>query len=1260
MSKLMSVTTIIFSAEFFQIVQQSEMSTLVELFRKAANQSELKSKIVVHDGDTKWTLAQLDMMSENLAKHFVEKYGAKRGDCIGIYMNKCAFYALAYTAILKAGCAYLPLDTFYPQPLLIDIITEIKPAVICATADIADNLSDLAPMYVFDSSFPTPPTPPQSIKLPEVGPDDRAYIVYSSGTTGKPKGIECPHRGAAFSYDYRFIKYPYVENEREACNVFFVWELFRPILQGVEMYVIPDNVIYDLPQLCRFLSTNKITRMMFTPSLLEAIFDTHSDETIRSTFLTFRTILLCGEVVTYTLLKRILEVLPKVEVLNLYSVSECHDVSYSNLTEVFYTQPSRKYAPVGKVIPGVKVVVMDASEGLKEVPMGVPGEIFVGGPTLATGYVNRPELNQQRFITVPDELKDQLGERLYRTGDWGYLLPNSVLEICGRCDTMVKIRGYSIEILAVEAVILELPYVKTCVVISVGSEGEDKQLAAYVVLKENVTRKQMRADLKKQLPFYMVPSYFVYLPSIPVVPASSKVDKKALPPVDPQKDVVEASALPKTPTEERLAKVWAEVLSRTAIDIQESFFDLGGHSLMAARLLHKIEEEFGVQLNMRELFATPTVSSLARRIDQKDDSDNLEQVDLAHQVNIHDFKDNVMDLHLRAFWRSTDLDYSFSRDMVLLTGVTGFIGSHILVKLLLTTEMRVICLIRESAGVTTNSRLIDSIEKTGMMTNTLSDLIKTRVKIISGDVALLRLGLSEEEYLFLTYEVDMVIHAAAYVNLIFPYQALHGINVLGTRNILDFCHQNKVKPLYYLSTDAVIPSNLKDVDEDTENEDVQGKLTNGYAQTKWVAEKLVLNSQIRGFPTVIFRLGNQAASMSTGVWNKQDFIYLLIFCSIQSKMAPDLDWVVEFTPVDFTASFITQILTKNFRDSMGKIFHLTNSEGPNWRQMVNWINDFGIPIRLIPLQQWDQLISTNEGAEYQQMHKLFQIMIKDDAFFTTQSIYKRTNTEKTLKNMNCTYPVVTKRNATVGKVCIVTGASTGIGEAIVRELALIGYMKVVFCARRRTKLMELFNKLEAEGCMSSNLLPVPCDVTQMSDVQFVVSRAVETYGTIDVLVNNAGCMYYEMMKNGPTKEWNLQIDVNCRGTMNCIGAVIPHMIKVGSGHIVNITSDAGKRGFAGLAVYSGTKFFIEGMSQALRLEMVEHGIRVTNVQPGDVETELTSHSIDKEACAKYDVSKAGHPILNPSDVARAVLYAVNQPSSVAVNEILIEPQATPI
>lgn len=1257
------------------------MSTLVKLFGEAVAQEELRSKVVVCDAEKKWTLAELDMLSDQLAKYFIMKYGAKKGDCIGIYMNKCAFYVLAYTAALKAGCAYLPLDISYPQILLADILKEVSPAVICSTTDHATHLPDVVPIYTFDSLLPTPS---DSIELPLITPDDRAYIVYSSGTTGKPKGIECPHRGAVLSYQFRFHKYPYGENEREACNVFFVWELFRPILKGIEMHVIPDNIIYDPPELCRFLSSRKITRMLFTPSLLEAVLDTQTSDIIRCAFSTFRTILLCGEVVTYSLLKRTLDILPHVQIVNVYSISECHDVAYENLTEFYFTKTARKYAPVGKVIPGVKVAVFDMSNGLKRVPVGVPGEIFVGGPTLAIGYINREELNKSRFIAVPNEFKNELGDRMYRTGDWGYLLPDSILEICGRCDTLVKIRGYSIEILAVEAAILELPYVKSCVVVSVGSEGDDKQLAAYIVLNENVTRKQMRADLKKRLPFYMVPNYFIFLSSLPVLPASSKIDKNALPPINVQKDVVEASALPKTATEERLAKVWAEVLSQTVIDIQESFFDLGGHSLMAARLLHRIEEEFGLELSMRDLFATPTISAMARRIDQND-SDILEKcVDLAYQVNIHDYKDNVMDLHLRAFWRSTEWDYRFARGTVLLTGVTGFIGSHILIKILLTSKARVICLIRETTGVTVQSRLQASIEKTGLMTTTVIQLMKSRVKAIAGDVALIRLGLTEEDYLFLTYEVDTVIHAAAYVNLIYPYQALHGINVLGTRNVLDFCHQNKIKPLHYISTDAVIPKNTKNADEDINIENVQGKLLDGYAQTKWVAEKLVLNSQIRGLPTTIYRLGNQAASTSTGIWNKQDFIYLMIICSIETKNAPDLDWVVEFTPVDFSASFIAQIVTKRFYTSVGKIFHLMNYYGPTWRQIISWINNFGIDVRLIPMQNWTQLIAASEDLNCQQLQKLLQVMVKDESFFVTQSMYKRTNTEQLLKEMGGTYPVVTEslfmhwlrlmaqRNVisrpkpsitektAAEKVCIVTGASEGIGAAIVRELAFVGRMKVVFCARRQTKLNELVSKLEAEGCALSNLLPLMCDVRERSEVQYMVDRAVETYGAVDVLINNAGSMYYQLMKNGPTKTWDQQIDVNCRGTMNCIGAVLPHMINAGSGHIVNITSDAGKRGFPGLAVYSGTKFFIEGMSQALRQEIVEYGIKVTNIQPGDVATELANRSTDQEALSKYDMSKAGHRILDPSDVARAVLYAVNEPSSVAINEILIEPQAAPI
>uniref|UniRef100_A0A915CWB7 NADP-dependent 3-hydroxy acid dehydrogenase YdfG n=1 Tax=Ditylenchus dipsaci TaxID=166011 RepID=A0A915CWB7_9BILA len=261
-------------------------------------------------------------------------------------------------------------------------------------------------------------------------------------------------------------------------------------------------------------------------------------------------------------------------------------------------------------------------------------------------------------------------------------------------------------------------------------------------------------------------------------------------------------------------------------------------------------------------------------------------------------------------------------------------------------------------------------------------------------------------------------------------------------------------------------------------------------------------------------------------------------------------------------------------------------------------------------------------------------------------------------------------NRLSGKVCIVTGASEGIGEAIARALAVEGGAKVVLASRQINRLRQLAQQICAQlgdtnkttfvDSVHSRVVAVECDVTSQEAVQQLVTKTLQHFGKIDVLVNCAGCMYYCLLRNGYTEEWRRQIDVNCHGTTNMVGAVVPHMVERKAGHILNITSDAGRRGFAGLAVYSGTKFYIEGFSQALRQELVDYGIRVTNIQPGDVATKLASRSSDNEAKTLYDFSKAGHKILEPEDVAQSVLYALSLPSHVALNELLIEPQAAPI
>ncbi|GFN88134.1 linear gramicidin synthase subunit d-like [Plakobranchus ocellatus] len=255
----------------------------------------------------------------------------------------------------------------------------------------------------------------------------------------------------------------------------------------------------------------------------------------------------------------------------------------------------------------------------------------------------------------------------------------------------------------------------------------------------------------------------------------------------------------------------------------------------------------------------------------------------------------------------------------------------------------------------------------------------------------------------------------------------------------------------------------------------------------------------------------------------------------------------------------------------------------------------------------------------------------------------------------CTWSEIKRTGPLYGRVAVVTGASSGIGKAVAIALAASG-AKVALGARRADLLQDVIKIIQSG---KGEAIGLKTDVTSMEQVKTLVQAAESSLGPVDILVNCAGLMYYTLMKNLHVEEWDKQIDVNCKGVTNSIGAVLDGMLKRSKGHIVNISSDAGRRGFPGLAVYSGTKFFVEGMSQALRQELASTGVRVTCIQPGDVKTPLQKMSTDTEANQLYNGSDQVQ-ILEVEDIARAVVYAVSQPSYVAINEILIEPREAPV
>nr|XP_018914858.1 PREDICTED: uncharacterized protein LOC109042518 [Bemisia tabaci] len=1281
-----------------------EQGSLHEMFIRQAKLTPTNPAVVTYDGQ-QINYQQLDEMSDILSKK-LQVLGVKRNTVVGILMERCLEYTISYIAILKAGGAYLPLELSYPPSLLEKVMEDAQPVVVCTKSVYKSKLSGRnTELLMIEgawtewasdilSNTPGIDTVPNWVK---VSLDDMAYTVYSSGTTGQPKGIQCPHRGAVFSYYWRHLAHPYEDNEREACNIFFVWEMFRPLCKGIPLYIIPDDVIYDPPKLIKFISDHKITRILVTPSLMQAIVDSNIDQSnLRSAFQTMRKIVFCGEVVTTLLRDKVAVLFPWIQLLNLYSVSECHDVSCADISRA--SEKEDKVCSVGKLLPGVHVVVMDENGNVKN--CDEPGEIFVGGPTLAIGYLNKPELNAVRFIQTPPSIATKVGPRLYRTGDWGYATADGSLEIFGRCDSMVKIRGYSIEIKAVEAMLQELPMVSSCCVLAEGSEGSEKILIAYLVLKpaepesleskdletssKAITRK-IRTILKTKLPFYMIPSLFVYLSSIPLNEASGKLDIKALPKWSEKEgaQLIEDDCL--NATEKRVAKIWCKVLRLFTVDTEESFFDLGGHSLLAAQFVGLLNEAFNLEWPVSDLYLHPTIKSIAKRLDES--SLESSSVDLMKEAASFQIDTENLDFKLRVFRKSNSFIKSkYNSCKVLVTGATGFLGAFLVDQLLKSTKTYIYCLVRESPSETPLDRLKNTFRRYNLNFGDEDSPFCTRLSAIKGDVTLENFGLMEDDYHALCYDIDVVIHAAATVNLAFPYHALYRSNVVGTRNVISFCTHSKIKPLHYISTSDVFPSNLSKCNEDSDMSEFADALESGYSQSKWVAEKSVTSANHLGAPCVIYRCGNIAGPRDWPAWNKQDLTLLILQGVLSTGYAPDASWPIELTPVEFVSKFIVSSLT-NLERTNGEIFHLVNDHSYHSRNLWALLSDFGYSIKTTTFSDWSLRVKRQALAcpSLKPLCYLLESALKDGKSLKDQSLFDRSNTNNFLDELNLKYPqindellaiyltnlesigllpkrkivppseVPAEKQVLQNKVILVTGASSGIGAGIGEYLAQVG-AKVVITARRLDRLNILREQLKAKGITVHTM---SMDVCNDKQVAKTVDEIESTIGPIYGLINNAGVMYYNFMKKGDLAEWQHTLQVNCGGVLNCLAAVLPKMAERKAGHIINITSDAGRRPFAGLAVYSATKHFVEALSGAMRAEICNDGIKVTCIQPGDVHSELRRLTTDSQAMEKFDFSDKME-ILDPKDVAEACVFALTRPAHVAVNEVLIEPREAPL
>lgn len=552
--------------------------------------------------DKQLTYMELERQSNALAQRLVQ-FGVAKGDLVGLYVNRSLEMAIGVIAILKAGAAYVPLDPNYPADRLQFMVDDAAPLVILTVSELeckapTRRCKALLIDVVHEADEQS------STMLPVVREEDLAYVIYTSGSTGRPKGVQITH-GNMCNFLRSMEEEPGLARDDTLVSVtslsfdIAVLEIFLPLVVGAKVVVVEQDVSADPSRLLQTLTAHRATIMQATPATWRML--ASSGELASITPLKG----LCGgEALTADLAEQLIE--QGVSLWNMYGPTEttvwstvAHIVDATKIT-------------VGRPIGNTEVFILN--EAMRVVPIGAVGELCIGGKGVAKGYLGRHELTKERFARV--EFSDGEIKRLYRTGDLARFSPDGSIEYLGRADSQVKIRGYRIELGEVEAVLSRLPGVSQAVVIREGNKPEDMRLAAFLRLAHGVTATlgELRSHSAQSLPDHMIPHAFYVVDSFPMTP-NGKIDRKTLRCVPSTRITNTSYVPPATVTESRLVDIWKDVLGIDRVGTDDIFNEIGGHSLIALRLLNRITEEFNSSLNLSLVFEMPTIKELGRYLD---------------------------------------------------------------------------------------------------------------------------------------------------------------------------------------------------------------------------------------------------------------------------------------------------------------------------------------------------------------------------------------------------------------------------------------------------------------------------------------------------------------------------------------------------------------------------------------------------------------------------------------------------------------------
>ena len=924
----------------------AHMQNLITLFSQHTQNKEGGARIFFEKESL--SFFELDQQANSVAR-FLMTQNIPAEALVCILMTRSIEAIISKLGILKAGTAYLPMSPEdFPVDRICAIFEEARVSVIVTSKAhetllqrIHEKLGRKLICYFLDAPnnndiFKQHPQRDDMQSCQAIKPDRLAYVMYTSGSTGKPKGVMITHRNIISTVkDTRYLKLNEKDALLHAAPISFdaaSFEIWAALLNGKDLYIVPETRVHNINAFSDYVRTQPITIAWLTSALCNLITEIRPDF-----FEHLRLLLVGGEALSPRHINQIRQRYPRLAIRNSYGPTENSIFSTSFLIDKDY----QDNIPIGRSLCHKRAYILN--ENLDPVSGQAKGELFVAGDGLARGYLNRPLETQEKFL--PDPFFP--GENMYATGDMCRYNQEGEIEFIGRIDKQVKISGHRIELGEIESVLQANPQIKQAIVLYKHLGAEVKGLAAYIHTSDYDPAK-LKNYLSEKLPNYMLPSYIEVVESFPLT-INGKVDRNAM-----STWPIKASCVQiKRSIDDTVMQSCSRILEIESIDPRQSFFALGGDSLLGTSLIIELEQQLDITLPLTALYENPCIADLIQHIQSltapKQNTEAAQETrSLAEEAKLSD------DIQIagRQIHHIANLNQAHAR--IFLTGATGFFGAFVLKELLDSTNATIHCLVRASNPMHARERLLETFKqyKIPVSTQQIARLIG-----LPGDLCQANLGLSPAEFDGLAQSMDVIMHNGASVNYVDTYATLKGPNVIGTQEVLRLSCHRRIIPVHYISSVSVFETlgffTGREFIYETDSVDISEHYVRlGYSQSKWVAEKMMENAKSLGLPVNIYRSGYIMGHSQSGVANTTDHIARYIAGCIEMGCAPILEEYASLAPVDQLSKVFCHVALKAHEH--GKTYHLCNPTFISVDDIYQKIQAAGFALDLISYTQWKE------------------------------------------------------------------------------------------------------------------------------------------------------------------------------------------------------------------------------------------------------------------------------------------------------------------